>query len=317
MRRTLVLAGPVVAAVVAAAVAMRSGVRPVGEERPGPRAAVGTSSAAADPIARLSTSLKTIAMLKEPCESALGIVEEADAYLDVHEGSAPGYALLGNALSLADETCTSTVAARHAKASDEARAAAKSLDPALAIGAPPTWAGSVYAREGRGRCARARVAIDRGDGFEARRELRWVDYLSIDMGMPLCEPDEVEALWRDVKRLPLRPAAHAAKTPEDAIGTLERAAIAGDLALFRSMLSKAFFEREQSEGVCGPYTDDKDTLMMCILNDIVGEEPVVAECTSEGPGTSRCTSGHRSIALEQRAGSYAIVSSDPDDSRRP
>ena len=65
----------------------------------------------------------------------------------------------------------------------------------------------------------------------------------------LCEQDEVDTLWKQIERAPRKKRARSAETPEEAIATLERAAIEGDVQQMRSMLSKKLYEQAWSAGV--------------------------------------------------------------------
>src|SRR5206468_3093160 len=133
----------------------------------------------------------------------------------------------------------------------------------------------------------------------------------VDMGEMLCEQDEVDTLWKQIERAPRKKRARSAETPEEAIATLERAAIEGDVQQMRSMLSKKLYEQERTEPICSPYAEDREMLTMCILADLMSDEPVNPTCTISGTG-SRCTTGHHVIVLDQRDNGWVIVGSDAE-----
>jgi hypothetical protein len=275
--------------------------------------------------AELREQLLVTAMREEPCSALSALLGQADTLLDVKADS-DGFELLGEILRVWGQACAGTPPSRHAQDADAAFAAATRLKPDAGVEAPAVeWHGLILRRTGEERLARARAALAKGDLFVARRELRLLHYESVDAAMALAEPDAEQALWAELKRR--EPSPHAgrkASSPEEAIHTLERAAVDDDAVAFTALLSRRSSQRAVLEGhggeenACSEYRDERSLLLVCLLGELLPEAPERVACESVPDGhTSSCIvtgrSDQRTVYFE-REGSvwhFSALSSGP------
>ncbi|WP_437285436.1 hypothetical protein [Sorangium sp. So ce406] len=92
------------------------------------------------------------------------------------------------------------------------------------------WHGWELATDAGARLGLARVAVARGDGLEARRQLRRLDLDRTEAALRLGDEAEEQELWKRLGDTPPHP--YAAATPEAAIAALARAAAEGDARAF-------------------------------------------------------------------------------------
>ncbi len=241
-------------------------------------------------------------MREEPCSTLSTLLAQADGLLDAKSDS-DGFELLGEILRVWSQACAGAPPTRHAQDADAAFSAARRLKLDAGAEAPAVeWHGLILRRAGEERLARARAALAKGDLFVARRELRLLHYESVDAAMALADPGVEQALWAELKRRDPSPhAGRKAGSPEEAIHTLERAAVDDDPAAFTALLSRRSAQRAVLEGhggeedACSEYRDERPLLLVCLLGELLPEAPEKVACESVPDArTSSCVVTGRS-----------------------
>jgi len=272
-----------------------------------------------DPI-ELRQELLVAAMREEPCNALAGLLGQADALLDARATS-DAFELLGEILRVWSQACPGPAPARHAPDADTAFAKAVELKPDGGPASPAVqWNGLLLRRSGEQRIGRAQAALASGDLFAARRELRLLRYESVDAAMELASPERQQSLWEELARREPQPRVHRhAGTPEDAIRSLEHAAVYDDAAGVEGLLSRhcpqrALFEGGGEEDSCDEYRDERSLLLMCVLGELLPEAPDKIACNSDGK-TAHCQvtgrSEQRTVYLEREGAGWRFAAVPP------
>jgi hypothetical protein len=183
------------------------------------------------------------------------------------------------------------------------------------------WQGAKLLQRGAARLGLARAALEAGDTFEARRELRRLELDRAESTLHLGNPAQEQALWQRLGPAPRAKPVRAAR-PEQAIAALERAAIEDDAASFDASIATTAPERKvlaasRDDGsTCGKYAGVDPTLLRsCLLAELLPEAPRAVTCGQARAGRATClvtgaTPGQaRSVALVDERGAWKIAES--------
>jgi hypothetical protein len=249
-------------------------------------AALAASPAPPSDLEPQRAELRAAAMAMEPCPRLGTLLARLNEQLDATP-TPDGFALFGDLLRVAAQAgCPPP---REASARHVAEAKRLAPDAGTAAGGP-SWNGTLLQNGGEARLARAKSALAAGDPFAARRELVLLHADAVQSAMALVDPDAEAAAWRELKRRQPRVTVQAdATTPEAALRSLERAAIALDRKAFSALLAprspaRAALERDDSGDMCGQYRDDASVALPCLLLELLPEAPGRIACTQGADG---------------------------------
>ncbi|HEY3445094.1 MAG TPA: hypothetical protein VGK67_01975 [Myxococcales bacterium] len=157
-----------------------------------------------------------------------------------------------------------------------------------------TWAGEDLSRRAAARLGLATAALELGDLLTARRQLAWLHFDAVDAALPLVDPEVEEALWKKLegkeartKALPQKPGG----MPADSVDALERAALFGRWPSFKALLVDEK-DLDRAFPGCAQYGEDtgpRGTYALCILRELLPEDPKAGGCESEGTRGATCS----------------------------
>lgn len=149
------------------------------------------------------------------------------------------------------------------------------------------WQGEEIARRAAARLGAARAALALGDGLEARRQLRWLDFDAIDAALATVDPTVEEALWERTLGLD-RGAARPAPRPEEVVPALEAALLRGDARAASALLADPAAGTEGCEQYASDRSGPHATFPMCLHSRLLPEAPVVERCDEVRDGRAVC-----------------------------
>jgi hypothetical protein len=116
----------------------------------------------------------------------------------------------------------------------------------------------------------------------------------VDAALPLVDPDVEERLWgrleKEEKGRPKAAPEGRAGTPAQAIEQLERAAVFGRWPAFQRLLADEK-DLDRAFPGCAQYGEDtgpRGVYALCILRELLPEQPQVGACETVGPRGARC-----------------------------